>query len=225
MWTSEVRAKGSSGHGVGLNAICQAGLGQLDPKRDHGLAHGRPGTVQIGFGRCLDPERTWWTSHVRGKGSSGPGVGLNAICEAGLGKLDPKWDHGLAHRHPGTVQSEFGRILGPGRDGPQSFGVRGPVVSCLVLTQCLRWDWDNWAQNGIMVLPMGTLEGCKAGFIDFQILDGRGGPQRSEGRGPAVTGLVLTQCVRQDWDNWNQNETMALPMEALEQRKAGLVDF
>ncbi len=72
-------------------------------------------TVQSGFGRFLGPARTWWTSEVRETGSSGIVFGLNAMCQAGLGQLDPKGDHGLAHGHPGTVQSGFGRFLGPGR--------------------------------------------------------------------------------------------------------------
>ncbi len=49
-WTSEVREKWSSGIVFGLKAICQAGQGQLDPKPDHGLEHGRPGMGQSGFG-------------------------------------------------------------------------------------------------------------------------------------------------------------------------------
>ncbi len=109
-WTSEVRGKGFSGTVFGLNAMCQARLRQLDPKRDHALAHGRPGTVQGGFGRFLPPGGTWWTSEVRGKGSSGTVFGLNAMCQAGLGQLDPKRDQCLAHRGPGTVQSGFGRF-------------------------------------------------------------------------------------------------------------------
>ncbi len=95
--------------------MCQAGLGQLDPERDHGRAHGHPGTVQSGFGRFLGPGRTWWTSDVRGKGSNGTVFGLNAMCRAGLGQLDPERDHGRAHGRPETVQSGFGRFLGPGR--------------------------------------------------------------------------------------------------------------
>ncbi len=114
-WTSDVRRKGSSGTVFGLNAMCQARLRQLDPKRDHALAHGRPGTVQGGFGRFLPPEGTWWTSEVRGKGFSCTVYGLNAMCQTGVGQLNPKRDHWLAHGRLGTVQSGFGRFLGPGR--------------------------------------------------------------------------------------------------------------
>ncbi len=109
-WTSEVRGKGSNGPVLGLNAMRQAGLGHLDTKRDHGLAHGRPGTVQSGFGLFLPPGRNWWTSDVRQKGFSGTVFGLNAMCQAGVGQLDPKRDHGLAHGRLGTVQSGFGRF-------------------------------------------------------------------------------------------------------------------
>ncbi len=63
-WTSEVRRKGFSGPVFGLNAMCQAGMGQPESKRDHGLAHGSSGTVQTGFGRFLDREWTWWTSNI-----------------------------------------------------------------------------------------------------------------------------------------------------------------
>ncbi len=49
---------------------------------------------------------------------------------------------------------------------------------------------------------MSALEWCKAGLVDFLSLDGLGGPPTSEVRGPAVSSLVLAQCVRQDWDNW-----------------------
>ena len=76
-----------------------------------------------------------------------------------------------------------------------------------------------------MVLPMGALERCKASLVDFSVLDGLGGPQRSEDRDPAVSSLVLTQSVMQDWDNGIQKGTMLLPMGALERCKAGLVDF
>ncbi len=76
-----------------------------------------------------------------------------------------------------------------------------------------------------MVLPMGALERCKAGLVDIQGLEGLGGPQWFEGRGPAVPCWFLTQCVRQDMDSWAQNGTMVLPMGALERCKAGLVDI
>ena len=80
-WTSEVRGKGPSGPLFGINAMCQAGLGPLYRKGDHGLAHGRHGTVQSGFGRFLGPEWTWWTSEVRGKGSSGHVLALNNMSD------------------------------------------------------------------------------------------------------------------------------------------------
>ncbi len=85
-------------------------------------------------------------------------------------------------------------------------------------------DWDNSTQNGTMVLPLGALEGCKAGLVDFQRLDRLGGPQRSEGRDPAVSSLVLPPLGREDWDNLILNGTMVLPMGALERCKTGLVD-
>ncbi len=72
---------------------------------------------------------------------------------------------------------------------------------------------------------MGALEWCKAGLVDFKGLDGLGGPQRVEGRGPEVPCLVLTQCASQDWDNRNQNEAVVLSMDTLEWCKAGLDDF
>ena len=65
----------------------------------------------------------------------------------------------------------------------------------------------------------------QTGLVDFYGLDGFGGSQRSDGRGAAVSSLVLMQCVRQGWDNWTQKGTMVLPMGALERGKAVLVDF
>ncbi len=46
-------------------------------------------------------KRTWRTSEVRGKGSSGPVFGLNAMCQAALGQLNPQRDNGLAYGRPG----------------------------------------------------------------------------------------------------------------------------
>ncbi len=114
-WTSDVRGKGSSGTVFGLNRHVSCRTGTTGPRTDHGRAHGRPGTVQSGFGRFLGPGRTWWTSDVRGKGSSGTVFGLNAMCQAVLGQLEPERDHGRAHGRPGTVQSGFGPFLPPGR--------------------------------------------------------------------------------------------------------------
>ena len=107
--TSEGGRKGQFSSPVfGLNAMCQAGLGQVDPIRDHGLA--RPWAFWNGAKRVcrlLGPGRTWWTSEGRAKGSSGPVFGLNAMYVAGLEQLDLKWDHGLAHRRSGMVQSRL----------------------------------------------------------------------------------------------------------------------
>ncbi len=93
----------------------------------------------------------------------------------------------------------FYRLEGLG--GPQRSEGRGPAAPCWVLTQCARHDWDNWTQHGTIALPIGALERCKAGLVGFYHLKGLGGPQRSEGRGSVVPSMVLTQCVRQDWDN------------------------
>ncbi len=107
------------------------------------------------------------------------------------------------------------------KKGPQRFEGRGPAVPCWVLTQCVRQDWDIWAQNGNIVLPMGALERCKAGLVDIQVLEGLGGPQRFEGRGPAVPCWVLTQCVRQAGDNGALYVTSVLPMGALDRCTSG----
>ncbi len=42
----------------GLCGSCQAGPGQLDPKRDHSLVRGRSGRVQGGFVRFVWPGQT-----------------------------------------------------------------------------------------------------------------------------------------------------------------------
>ncbi len=89
--------------------MCQARLRQLDPKRDHALAHGRPETVQGGFGRFFTAWRDLVDLRGPRKGSSCTVYGLNAMCQAGLGQLDPKQDHGLAHGRPRTVQGGSGR--------------------------------------------------------------------------------------------------------------------
>ena len=44
----------------------------------------------------LSQKKTCWTSEFREKGSSGPVFGINAMCQAGQGQLDPKTDYGLA---------------------------------------------------------------------------------------------------------------------------------
>ncbi len=155
-WPSEVRGKGAGGIVFGVNSRCQAGLGQLDPKRDQCRAPGRPGTVHSGFGRYSGPGGTWWTSEVRGKGSSGIVFGLNAICQAGLGQLDQNRNKVL--RKGAVERSSAGLVDFKGRDrlsGPQRFEGRGPAVPCWVLTQCVRQDWDIWAQNGTIVLTSG----------------------------------------------------------------------
>ncbi len=46
--------------------------------------------------------------------------------------------------------------------GPQRSEERGPAVPCWASTQCVRQEWDNWTQNGTMVLPMGARERFKA---------------------------------------------------------------
>ena len=152
----------------GLSTMCQAGLGQLDPKRDHRLEHRHPGMGQSRFGRFLDPGRTWWISEVRGKGSTGIVFGLNAMCQTVLGQLCPKRDHGLAHGWAGTRQSGFGRFLWPGRTWWTS-EVRQKGCSGIVfgLNAMCQAGLGNWTQNGTMVLPMGALERDKVGLVDF----------------------------------------------------------
>ncbi len=115
----------------------------MDPKWDHGLAHGRPGMVQSGFGPFLGPGWTWLASEVWEKVSRGPVFGLSAMAKAELRQLNPKRDHMvksslelknslinflawanfgelrgpiacLAAVHPGTLGSLFYSFLGTG---------------------------------------------------------------------------------------------------------------
>ncbi len=187
---AEVRGKGSSGPVFGLNAMCQAELGQLDPKRDHGLAHGRPGTVQSGFGLFLPPGRNWWTSDVREKGSSGTVFGLNAMCQAGVGQLDPKRDHGLAHGRPGTVQSGFGRFVGPGRTWWTSEirgkGYSGTVFGLNAMCQARLRQLDPKRDHALAHRRPGTVQG---GFGRF--LPPEGTWWTSEVRGKGYSGPVF----------------------------------